>query len=126
MSKIFKDKNKEELVNISVEDIKISGEIIQRIDKNDCYKISDLTKRLTYLLPAVAMVLSEFKGRELDLNGLTSITEEVAKALSQFKGKLDLNGLTSITEEAAIALPQFFKGLALFLKLFPNTNTEDE
>ena len=38
------------------------------------------------------------------LNGLTTLSDEAAKALAQHRGWLSLNGLTTLSDEAAKAL----------------------
>jgi len=55
--------------------------------------------------------LAQLKGN-LDLRGLTSLSEAAAQALAQLKGNLDLRGLTSLSEAAAQALAQH-KGVRL-------------
>ena len=42
----------------------------------------------------------------LHLDGLTTLSDEAAKALAQHKGTLYLNGLTTLSDEAATALAQ--------------------
>ena len=49
----------------------------------------------------------------LELNGLTSISDEVAGALSQQRGYLVLNGLTSLSDKAAEALGKHRGSLVL-------------
>ncbi len=58
---------------------------------------------LTSLSPEVATELARYEGW-LSLSGLTAISDEAAAALGQHKGALHLNGLTSISEASAAAL----------------------
>ena len=56
------------------------------------------------------------KGQRLDLNGLTKLDADTAKALAQYKGRdlyLYLNGLTTLSPEAATALAGFKDSLGL-------------
>ncbi len=58
--------------------------------------------RLTSIDQDVARELSQYKGYTISLDGLTSISKEVARELTLFKGhRLSLNGLTSITKDVA-------------------------
>ena len=57
---------------------------------------------LTSIDQDVARELSQYKGYTISLDGLTSISKEVARELTLFKGdRLSLNGLTSITKDVA-------------------------
>lgn len=74
------------------------------------------------LSPEVADVLSKHEGPFLDLDGLTSICEATAKALSSFDGELSLTGLKEISHEVGVLLaskpggriylPENFRGSA--------------
>ena len=55
---------------------------------------------LTSLSDEVALVLSQHKGR-LGLNGLLSLPENQAKLLAQHAGPVSLNGLTSLSDHLA-------------------------
>lgn len=87
---------------------------------NDAQQLQQLTvaesQRLTHdksgrlaldglktLSPEVAAELAKHEGW-LSLNGLTEISEDVAAALGQHKGPLHLNGLTKVSDEAAKSL----------------------
>jgi hypothetical protein len=58
------------------------------------------------LLAAAVLCAGVAVGQELreDTNAIKSLTVEQAKALSQHEGHLSLNGLTTLTDEAAKAL----------------------
>ena len=57
---------------------------------------------LTSIDQEVARELSQYKGHTISLDGLSSISKEVARELTLFKGsRLSLNGLTSITKDVA-------------------------
>jgi hypothetical protein len=51
---------------------------------------------LMHLTEADAEGLAEFKGSSLELNGLTEISDTVARCLAKVKSSLNLNGLTSL------------------------------
>ena len=68
---------------------------------------------LTTLSDEAAKALAQHEGW-LDLNGLTTLSDEAAKALAQHKGEnLLLNGLTTLSDEATKALAQHKGGLGL-------------
>ncbi len=68
---------------------------------------------LSTLHPLTAEKLARWKGNWLCLNGLKEISPETAKSLSRWPGKrLSLNGLRSISEEAAKAFSNW-KGTEL-------------
>ena len=57
---------------------------------------------LSTITPEVAHELANYDGEWLSLDGLTSISVEVARELAKHDGEwLSLDGLTSITEEVA-------------------------
>ena len=57
---------------------------------------------LTSIDQDIARELSQYKGHTISLDGLSSISKEVARELNLFKGEdLSLNGLTSITKDVA-------------------------
>jgi hypothetical protein len=66
-----------------------------------------------------AKILAGHEGWDLNLNGLTDISVEVAEALSEYEGhwcllgRLFLNGLTELSVEAAEALARQIGALAL-------------
>jgi hypothetical protein len=68
---------------------------------------------LTTLSAEAAKALSQHRALGLRLNGLTTLSEEAAKALSQSKGFLSLNGLTTLPADAARALGQHQGDLSL-------------
>ena len=54
------------------------------------------------------MALSEFKGNNLNLQGLTTLDANTALELAEFKGaSLDLTGLTTLDANTANALVEF-------------------
>ena len=61
---------------------------------------------VTTLSPEVADALAEYEGWSLSLNGVTTLSDEAAKALAKCKGGLSLNGVTMLSDEAANALAQ--------------------
>ena len=72
------------------------------------------TKDIQFLNPKQASdLVAEYRGNKLNLNGITSIDEDVAKELANYKGEtLYLRGLTSISKSVAHKLVNF-KGLEL-------------
>jgi len=70
----------------------------------------DTLDEFTSIEDAAAIVLATFGGDSLSLNGLTNISNNVAKALASFKGcdgdkcSLNLEGLECLSEAAAQAL----------------------
>lgn len=55
-----------------------------------------------------ARALSNYKGKSLTLDGLSFLSDEAAESLSKFQGDhLWLNGLSSLSENAAEALSKF-------------------
>ena len=58
---------------------------------------------LTQLTPEVAEVFAQYRGR-LSFDGITDLTPEVARTLAKHEGELSLDGLTSLSPEAAEAL----------------------
>jgi hypothetical protein len=73
------------------------------------------TNKIESLTPEQANRLAtDFKGLVLQLEGLTTLDAETAKALAEFKGDLSLDGLTTLSPEAAKALAEFkSSGLSL-------------
>ena len=60
---------------------------------------------LTSIQPDVARALAKFEGAYLTLDGLTSMNKDVAQELVKFRGGwLGLDGLTSIDEETLTCL----------------------
>jgi hypothetical protein len=81
-------------------------------------------RKLTFLIPSVALALSQFKEMWLSLSDLQSINKDIALTLIQFQGMwISLNGLQSINEDIAIALSQF-QGQRLFLEGLQSMNKE--
>jgi hypothetical protein len=79
---------------------------------------------LTTLTDEAAKALAQFKGSYLELHGLTTLSDEAAKALAQFKGSfLYLDGLTTLSDDAANALAQF-KGNVLSLNSLTTLSDE--
>ncbi len=70
-------------------------------------------ERLKSITPVVAEILSGASNIALKLNGLTDLSEEAAKHLSQFPGALYFNGLKTISDEAIEALEDHKSGLFL-------------
>ena len=60
-----------------------------------------------------AKELAHQKGGRLYLDGLTTLSDEAAKALAKHEGYLRLNGLTTLSDEAAKALAQHEGSLSL-------------
>jgi hypothetical protein len=61
--------------------------------------------RLTTLSEEVARAIARFNGY-LSFDGLTALSDEAARALAQHEGVLSLGGLTTLSDEAAKALAQ--------------------
>jgi hypothetical protein len=68
---------------------------------------------LTTLSDEVAKALGEHKGGFLVLNGLTTLSGEAAASLAPHQGSLSLNGLTTLSGEAAESLAQHKGSLSL-------------
>lgn len=63
---------------------------------------------LTTITPKVAQILSKWPGEWLGLNGLTSLSPEVARHLARWKGKrLSLNGLSELSPKATLYLSKW-------------------
>ena len=62
---------------------------------------------------ALAKLVGEFLVDSLSLDGLTTITPDVAEALAKHESYLSLYGLTTITPEVAEALAKFKGELSL-------------
>ena len=74
----------------------------------------------TAIEDAAAEVLSEYDGYlELELNGLTELSDAAAESLSKNKGDLALNGLTSLSDAAAESLSKYKGNLCLDLNNLP-------
>ena len=85
-----------------------SGALADELPK-DTNQIESLTTEQTKTL------LAEFKGQQLDLNGLTTLDADTVKGLAEFKGHtLQLNGLTTLDADIAKTLAEF-KGRYLYL-----------
>jgi hypothetical protein len=72
--------------------------------------------KLNYLYdisPEMADILSHFKGKYIELNGLTEISELVASKLLKYNGSIELNGLYSINENVSEVLSNFNYSLSL-------------
>ena len=75
----------------------------ETLEWSNCLPLNGLKK----LDSDVAQALAGYSKGPLVLNGLTSLSDEAAKALAQHKGSLYLNGLTTLSDEAATALAQY-------------------
>jgi len=62
---------------------------------------------LTTLSPEVAEALADHKG-SLYLNGVTTLSDETAVALAKYHGDLSLNGLTTLSDRQAEALAKHY------------------
>lgn len=69
---------------------------------------------LTELSPEAAGALATRPGGMLSLNALTSVEPDVARELSNVKGKLTLNGVTQLSVESARELANHRSKLTLF------------
>ena len=69
---------------------------------------------ITELDVATAALLAKRTGYSLELNGIKSLTPEVARELVRFEGgQLELNGLTSFSDAVAVALASYNGSLHL-------------
>lgn len=68
---------------------------------------------LTRLSDAAASGLAEHKGGVLSLDGLTSLSDLAAASFSKHKGGLSLSGLTSLSDSAVASLSKHKEGLDL-------------
>lgn len=68
--------------------------------------------RIRTLDTAVAKALANLRG-DIDLRGLTQLSDEAAEALSRHQGELDLSGLSALSEPAAAALARHMGGVHL-------------
>jgi len=75
----------------------------------DCLALNGLTS----LSDEAAKALGHHTGT-LTLDGLTTLSDKAAKALGKHKGTLHLSGLTTLTDEGAKALAEF-KGEYLYI-----------
>jgi hypothetical protein len=80
------------------------------VKKNDGRRVN--LNRLTTLSDEAARALAQHEGW-LSLNGLTTLSDEAAKALAQHQGALHLNGLATLSVEVARALAQHKGRLSL-------------
>jgi hypothetical protein len=60
--------------------------------------------KIVALSPDQARILAGYEGSRLSLNGLPTVSPEVAKALADYKGELHLNGAKELSADAAAAL----------------------
>ncbi len=65
-----------------------------------------------HLSPKAAEALSRFKGG-INLNDVTDLPEDVAAALANHDGELDLNGLSSLSEASGLQLAKHAKCVGL-------------
>lgn len=64
----------------------------------------DTNEFRTLTVEQATALVSQFADKPLLLNGLATLCEEVARALSKHKGDLHLDGLTTLSDKAAEAL----------------------
>ena len=82
----------------------LNVEVAEKLPPNlYCLKLDQLKE----LSVDTAKALAKNKCNNLTLNGLTSLSEELADALSNYWGKLELNGITSLDKKTADALSCF-------------------
>jgi beta-lactamase regulating signal transducer with metallopeptidase domain len=96
----------EEFPGVTVE-IQFKGFGPYKLEK--CLPVNGLKK----LAPDVAQALAGYSRGALILNGLTTLSDEAAKALAQHEGSLYLYGLTTLSDDAATALAQHKSNLYL-------------
>ena len=80
-----------------------AAEVVDHVENERKQKELNLDS-LTEINQEVARELAKFQGEFLLLNGLTSIDEKVAAELAKVQGQLYLNGLISINEKVAMKL----------------------
>ncbi|MDB4408147.1 hypothetical protein N9150_02900 [Akkermansiaceae bacterium] len=74
----------------------------------------DLSYDFIAITDAAAELLSEFKGDELVLDGLSKLSDAAAKSLSKYQGELSLRGLTEICSPSlAASLVRYSEDLSL-------------
>ena len=79
---------------------------------------------LTSLSDAAAESLSRQKGNYLYLNGLPILSDAAAESLSRYDGELQLSGLTSLSDAAAESLSRHEGKLYLRLNNLPASAAE--
>ena len=62
---------------------------------------------MTTLSNTAAKSLSKLKLTELNLNGLTELSDAAAESLSKHKGDLNLRGLTELSDKAAESFSEY-------------------
>jgi len=80
----------------NIPDFKRNMEIFKEIQGDDVSNHG----QLTFITPLIAASLSKHKG-DLDLDGLTTLSDAAAEFLSEHKGDLWLNSLTTLSDAAA-------------------------
>ena len=68
--------------------------------------------------------MSNFRGRDLPLNGLTSLSDPAAERLGNYWGELSLDGLTSLSDAAAESLSKHEGQLSLVWDNLPDSAAE--
>jgi hypothetical protein len=81
------------------------------VDLSEFTSVEDAAAKSLVITDAAAQALAQYHRRNLCLDGLTSLSDGAALALSQHKGNLELNGLTILSDGAAQALSQHKGGL---------------
>ena len=72
-----------------------------------------LSQREQHFVPLINSCISQINGKQLDLNGLKSLSDAAAESVSQHKGSLHLNGLKSLSDAAAECISQHKGKLSL-------------
>ena len=104
-------KDFEKMVEVSEELIPTPEDekIFEEIKRDNFDRVNDLT----VITDEIAEILSGYSG-EINLNGLSFISDSAAKALSKFRGQwLNLIGLKKISDTVAVNLAKIEGGLGL-------------
>ena len=83
------------------------------VDLSEFTSVEDAAAKSLVITDAAAQALAQYHRRNLCLDGLASLSDGAALALSQHKGNLELNGLTILSDGAAQALGQHEGSLGL-------------
>lgn len=89
--------------SLSVEQAEMMAKFKWRLDLDDLTELSD----------DVAFALGKHRGTGINLNGLTTLSEEAANSLTKCKGNFFLNGLTTLSNSVAGALAKHRNWLSL-------------
>ena len=66
-----------------------------------------LHERVSAINPKTAEVIVRYAGKSLQIPRITTLSQEIARHLARYKGRLSLNGLTSISAKVAEAFSDF-------------------